>query len=307
MRKGIAFALALLLAMTGCAPGDSFERTPAADQKPLPYICMEDTVFVGSIAEAFYRESYTIEDRLEDEALQEMVSTVELDYPIDTLDELRIFAWALYDISMEQELFDSSLLPHGAEHYCDGIWEFSFNQSEYPVSYYDGPAASFLISETDGHIITLRTEALFLDAYQTGSWQIYNGSDDLASGEQPAILRISWLDEEYKDSHYPFEERTAEDWYEDERWQEIAADIDAQYPLIESTQITDWAWELQEGAAKVRLLKSWHKPWYATHYNNGIWELIYETGTPKAPMGGSRVTVLISDTDGHVIHVEERS
>ena len=176
MRKGIAFALALLLAMTGCAPGDSFERTPAADQKPLPYICMEDTVFVGSIAEAFYRESYTIEDRLEDEALQEMVSTVELDYPIDTLDELRIFAWTLYDISMEQELFDSSLLPHGAEHYCDGLWEFSFNQSEFPVSYYDGPAASFLISETDGHIITLRTEALFLDAYQTGSWQIYNGS-----------------------------------------------------------------------------------------------------------------------------------
>lgn len=305
--KRIAFMLAFLLVMTGCAPGDSFVRTPVEDQRPLPYISMQDTVFAGSIAEAFYGESYTIDDRLEDEVLQEMASSVELAYPIDTLDELRLFAWALYDIGMEKELFDSSLLPHGAEHYCDGIWEFSFSQLDCPVSYYDGPAASFLISETDGHIITLRTEAMFLDAYQTGSWQIYNGSDDLAPGERPAILQIRWLNEEYEDSLYPFEEYTAEDTYEDERWKEIAADIDAQYPLIESTQITDWAWDLQEGAAKVRLMKSWHKPWYATHYNNGIWELIYETGTPKVPMGGSRVTVLISDTDGHVIHVEERS
>lgn len=305
--KRIAFLLALLLMMTGCAHGDSFTITPPEEQTPLLSVTLEDTFFAGSIMETFYRKAYTLDDRYEDEHLQEMIASVELDYPIDTQEEIRTMSWALYDMAMETELFDAELKPNSAERYAEGIWHFTFSMKDAFKSYYDGDQASFLISGEDGHIITLRTEMLFLDPYGPSSWEIYNGSDDLAPGERPAILRMTWVDEEYEDYLYPFEERTAEDWYEDERWQEIAADIDAQYPLIESTQITDWAWEIQEAAAKLRLMKSWHKPWYAKHYNNGIWELIFETGTPKVPIGGSRVTVLISDSDGHVIYVGEKS
>lgn len=293
----------LIFLLCGCTSGNSFVRTPEEKQTPLPYISIEDTNFVGSIEEDFYGHAYTIEDRWEDALLQNMVSTVELQYPIDTIEELNCYAWALYDISMETELFSPTLLPHGAEHFADGIWKFSFNESEYALSYYDGPEATFLISAVDGHVITLRTEPLYLSPSHSGGWEMYNASVELPTDARKPFARVTWLEEPYEDISYPWTTFSAENRSDDPRWQTIAAGIDAQYPLIEASQITGWAYEFCETAVDEGLFAQDIRPCFAAHHNDGIWQIIYDI----SPFGGDheevRMILLVSDADGHVIAV----
>lgn len=89
-----------------------------------------------------------------------------------------------------------------------------------------------------------------------------------------------------------------------QQWQDLVAGIDAQYPLIEGTQITDWAWAVYDAATAEGLLNPLLLPGHAVHYDDGIWVISYQGNLDDE--GENYVTrgVLISDADGHVIHVE---
>lgn len=211
MRK-YAWILVASLLLSVCSAGVSFARTPEEERTPLQYVCMEDTFFVGSIMEDFYKEPYALEDRYEDEKLQEMMASVELDYPIDTQEEIKTISWALYDIGVAAELIDPELKPNSAERYAEGIWHFTFNKATADMLCYTGDQVSFLISGEDGHIITLRTEMLFLDPFSSGSWKTYNGSDELAPGEWAALRSITWNAERYNERLYATEEHSVDEW-----------------------------------------------------------------------------------------------
>lgn len=96
---------------------------------------------------------YGLQDRTDDAQLQKAVARIEMDYPMTAGEQVGSYAWALYGICLDREMFDPELIPVSATGYSDNIWFLSFIPAEYVGSYYDGPQAHFLISGEDGHII----------------------------------------------------------------------------------------------------------------------------------------------------------
>ena len=294
--KRFALLLVCLFFMTACSPANAIVRTPKSEQTPIPHIRIEDTHFAGSILKKLYRETYSIDDRHEDERLQKMIASVSVSYPIDTLEKITTYSWALYDIAVASDLMSADMLPSGAERYADGILQFTFSPPHSLQGYYDGDEVSFLVSDVDGHIITVRTETMFLDPSASSRWEQYNGSDDLSPGERPALKSIDWMEIDYNERRFADDQHSADEWYNDQQWQEIAAGIDARLPLIEPDQITDWTWEFYDAATSAQMLSHDMHPAHAIHYRDGIWYIIFRSED------GESHTLLISDADRHIIH-----
>lgn len=304
MIKRFAALLSAVLLLSACSVGPAYPRTPKEERTPLPDICMEDTFFNGSIMEAFYRESYSLDDRWDDEGLQNAVASVKLDYPIDTLDEINHFSWELYDIALAAEIMPPEMKPHSAKRYAEGIWQFTFNPKTGFRGYYDGDEVNFLVSGEDGHIITLRTETMFLEPFGPTFYPMYNGSDDLAPGQRAALKSISWLEYGYNEHYFVDEAHSADEWFDHQQWQSIATGIDAAYPLIEGAQIIDWAWAVYDKATEEDLMVPLLVPSHALHFNDGIWVLIFQENLSNDGENNVTRSVLISDSDGHVIHID---
>lgn len=159
----IPFVLISVLLLAGC------NTIAEKDDATAPGAAISEAREINDIywINYSYRESvffspmgwqYSINDQMKDSTLQNAVSKIEIDYPIVSEEQIQTYAWALYEICMDRELFSSDLIPAGAKYYSDNICFLSFLPAEYVGSYYDGPAAHFLISGIDGHIIHYEVE-----------------------------------------------------------------------------------------------------------------------------------------------------
>lgn len=278
------------------------EQTEAVVKHPR--IPMEDMIwwtksFRGSSEEWFFDRSYTVDDRYGDEALQRAVSGIAGEYPLDSWQKVDDFAWALYDIFMENRLFDPELIPDWAEHYTEGIWKISFSPHFEETVYYDGPSATVLVSEADGHIIYFTAETLFMkepliqkrekNHYTAEPWE--------------SLSYIWYVADNSADRPWQFD-YNPDGNCENEVVQAKAAALFADYPLDSRDAVQKFAAGFCDAMIGEGLFDSGMTPEIATHYHDGVWVFRYNNLiSAQSEENALYASVFISDEDGRVIYL----
>lgn len=101
------------------------------------------------------------EERFDDPQLQKMAARIQVEYPITTEDQIKEYAWALYESCMADARFASQFMPHFAQLTEDGVLHLSFSDAGFlPEGWlrFDGEAVIFWVSPEDGHIIDMAME-----------------------------------------------------------------------------------------------------------------------------------------------------
>lgn len=157
MKKITALLLAAVLLLTGCTGGAEAtvpgETEPVMEEVALQEIICTPEPYQNSYLYAFRGMDFTEDYHMQNVRIQEAAAQIPVAYPLEEAEQIHVYAWALYRICMEEELFVPELIPQSAERYDEDMWCITFSPHVEPGVLYCGPSAFALVSTVDGHIV----------------------------------------------------------------------------------------------------------------------------------------------------------
>lgn len=154
-----------LFSLASCGTTIPLENDIANRPDTIEYIVRWDYEYEQSILYSRFGLTYSVDDAVKDTILQTAVSQIEIEYPLESDEDIKQYMWEIYEICIKHKLFSSELVPSTAEKFEGDIWFVSFSV---PGSAYDGTSACALVSAKDGHIIYLSTEDIIIGEANKG-------------------------------------------------------------------------------------------------------------------------------------------